>query len=154
MAPIIFLVIIKPMKKISSKKWFLIALGLLLLVYAGWVIEFEMNLGRNQPQGGNSIVIATFNDENERHQRVLSLRQVNGNNYIAANHWPRAWYRQALENPEVEVEMPGADGFAPFVAIPLEGAEEAMLREAYSLSFLVRAQMGFPPRYFLRLDPR
>ena len=135
-------------------KWTLIGLGVLVLAYVGWVVEFEMSLGINQPQGRTSIVIATFSDDNERHERVLSLREVAGNNYVAANHWPRAWYHQALDNPEVEVKMPGEDSFAPFLAIPLEGEEDALLREEYSLNFRSRAQMGFPPRYFLRLDSR
>ncbi len=34
------------------------------------------------------------------------------------------------------------------------GEEDQQLRERYSLNFRSRAQMGFPPRYFLRLDPR
>jgi hypothetical protein len=142
------------MKINKPTKWGLIGLGVLFLVYIAWVVEFEMSLGMNQPQGRTSIVIATFNDNNERHERVLSLREAEGRNYIAANHWPRAWYRQALDNPNVEVKMPGEDDFAPFLAVPLEGVEDALLREEYSLSFRSRAQMGFPLRYFLRLDAR
>ena len=126
-------------------KWSLLSFGVLFLMYVSWVVNFEVNLGRNQPMGGNSIVIATFNDENERHERVLSLREVNGENYVAANHWPRAWYRQALDNPNVEVKMARQEQFFPYTAVPLE---------EYGISFRGRAQMGFPPRYFLRLDPR
>ena len=32
----------------------------------------------NQPQGSTSIVIATFNDDNERHDRVVRLEQIDG----------------------------------------------------------------------------
>ncbi|MBM89576.1 MAG: hypothetical protein CMQ41_14490 [Gammaproteobacteria bacterium] len=135
-------------------KWSLIVFALVFLAYVAWVVEFEYSLGTNQPMGGNSIVIATYNDVNERHERVLSLRKVNGNDYIAANHWPRAWYHQALDNPNVEVKMAGSEEFEAFLAVPLEGEEDALLREEYALSFRSRAQMGFPPRYFLRLDPR
>ncbi|GIS68747.1 MAG: hypothetical protein CM1200mP8_3050 [Chloroflexota bacterium] len=91
-------------------KWSLLSFSVLFLAYVSWVVNFEVNLGRNQPMGGNSIIIATFNDENERHERVLSLREINGENYVAANHWPRAWYRQALDNPNVEVKMPRQEG--------------------------------------------
>ena len=142
------------MKIHKTTKWILAGFGALSLIYIGWVIEFEMSLGMNQPQGRTSIVIATLNENNERHERVLSLREVDGNHYIAANHWPRAWYHQALDNPNVEVKMPGEDVFLPFLAVPLDGAEEALLREEYRLSFRSRAQMGFPPRYFLRLYTR
>ena len=135
-------------------KWSLLSFSALFLVYVSWVVNFEVNLGRNQPMGGNSIVIATFNDENERHERVLSLREINGENYVAANHWPRAWYRQALDNPNIEVKMARQEEFFPYTAVPLEGAEDDLLREEYSISFRGRAQMGIPPRYFLRLDPR
>ena len=141
------------MKNLNLKKAIYLFGGILFLIYVGWVVEFEVNLGRNQPMGGNSIVIATFNNENERHERVLSVREVNGENYIAANHWPRAWYRQAIENPNVEVKMAGEEEFANYTAVPLVGEEDELLRERYSLSFRSRAQMGFPPRYFLRLDP-
>jgi len=141
------------MKLTKPAKWGLIGVGTLFLVYVAWVVEFEVSLGRNQPMGSSSIVIATFSD-NERHERVLSVREVNGNQYVAANHWPRDWYNQALDNPNVEVKMAGANEFAPYHAVPLEGEEDALLREEYSLSFSSRAQMGFPPRYFLRLDPR
>ena len=79
------------MKKHKTTEWILVGFGALSLIYIGWVIEFEMSLGINQPQGRTSIVIATLNEDNERHERVLSLREVDGNHYIAANHWPRAW---------------------------------------------------------------
>jgi hypothetical protein len=93
--------------------------------------------------GGNSIVIATFNDENERHERVLSLREVNGKSYIAANHWPRAWYRQALDNPNIEIKMAGVREFAPYTAVPLEGAEDNLLREEYNISFRAAPKWDF-----------
>ncbi len=135
-------------------KYSLIGLGVLLLAYVGSIVWFEAQLGMNQPQGGTSLVIATFNDDNERHERVLRLEQIGGENYIAANHWPRAWYKQALDNPNVEVKMPGNDSFEPYLAIPLQGSEEERVREIYDFGFEFRFRTGFPPRYFLRLDRR
>jgi hypothetical protein len=135
-------------------KWSLIAVGGLFLVYVASIIWFEAQLGLNQPQGSTSLVIATFSDGNERHERVLRLEQIEGSNYISANHWPRAWYRQALDNPDVEVKMPGGGSFAPYLAVPLEGAEEERVREIYDFGFGFRFRTGFPPRYFIRLDPR
>lgn len=142
------------MKNNRIKKWSLITVGVLFLAYVASIVWFEAQLGINQPQGGTSLVIATFNDDGERHERVLRLEQIDGNNYIAANHWPRAWYNQALDNPEVEVKMPGEDAFEPYLATPLEGAEEESVGEIYSFGFEFRFRTGFPPRYFLRLDPR
>ncbi len=142
------------MKNNKITKWSLITPGVLLLVYVGSIVWFEARLGYRQPQGNTSIVIATFNSDKERHQRVLRLEQIDGNNYIAANHWPRAWYHQALDNPKVEVKMSGEDSFQPYLAIPLQGAEEEHIREVYSFGFNFRFRTGFPPRCFLRLEPR
>ena len=137
-------------KKIT--KWASIGVGVLFLGYVSYVVNFEVNLGINQPMGRTSIIIATFNDDGDRHERVLRLEQVDGNNYIAANHWPRAWYRQALNNPAVEIKMPEQE-FAAYRAVPLEGAELEMIKEAYPIGFSGRFRMGFPPRRFMRLDP-
>lgn len=131
-----------------------IAIGVLFLGYVAYVINFEVQLGINQPQGSTSLVIATLSGDNERHERVLRLEQIDGNNYIAANHWPRSWYSQARDNPNVEVKMPGEDSFEPYLAVPLEGAELDHISEVYSFGFEFRFRTGFPPRYFLRLDPR
>jgi hypothetical protein len=134
-------------------KWSLIAVGVLFLGYVAYVVNFEIQLGVNQPQGSTSLVIATFND-GERHERVLRLEQIDGNNYIAANHWPRSWYSQARDNPNVEVKMPGEESFEPYLAVPLEGSELERISEIYSFDFAFRFRTGFPPRYFLRLEPR
>ena len=134
------------------KKVVMWGVGALLLVYVGSVVWYEARLGYLQPQGSTSLVIATFGDDGARHERVLRLEQIDGNNYIAANHWPRGWYRQALANPEVEVKMPGTDNFAAYVAVPLTGAELERVAEEYSFGFEFRFRTGFPPRRFLRLD--
>jgi len=138
-------------KKIA--KWSGIGLVALILVYVGYVIYFEARLGYLQPRGSTSLVIATF-DNGDRHERVLRLEQIGGNNYIAANHWPRAWYSQALDNPNVEVQLPGEDSFEPYVAVPLDGEELQRISEIYSFGFEFRFRTGFPPRRFLRLDLR
>lgn len=137
--------------KKKTGKWAGIGVSLLLLIYIGQVVLFEVRLGINQPENQSTIVIATFDDDGNRHERVLRLVEIDGSAYVAANHWPRAWYHQALENPDVEVEK--EDSFEPYVAVPLEGEEEEMLREEYAVSFDFRFRTGFPPRYFLRLDP-
>lgn len=134
-------------------KWSVTAVIAIVLIYVGYVAYFEASLAYRQPQGSTSLVIATF-DSGDRHERVLRLEQIDGNSYIAANHWPRAWYRQALGNPAVEVKMPGAEEFGPYTAVPLEGAELERISDIYSFGFNFRFQTGFPPRRFLRLDPR
>lgn len=142
------------MKSKKLGKWSLIAVGGLFLAYVASIVWFEAQLGYNQPQGSTSLVIATFNADDERHERVLRLEQIDGENYIAANHWPRGWFNQAVDNPHVEVKMPGEDEFEPYLAVLLEGAEEERIADIYSFGFEFRFRTGFPPRYFMRLDPR
>lgn len=139
------------MQSKKIQKLVLIAVAILLLVYAAMVAWFEIQLGTRQPQGSSSIVIATFDDDDNRHERVVRLTRIDGENYIAAQHWPRTWYRQALANPAIEVKM--QDSFEPYVAVPLEGAELAKVKEGYTMGFGFRFRTGFPPRRFLRLDP-
>ncbi|MEX0963902.1 MAG: hypothetical protein WDZ52_07685 [Pseudohongiellaceae bacterium] len=135
-------------------KWALIGVGGLFLAYVASIVWFEVQLGINQPQGSTSIVIATFNDDNQRHERVVRLEQIEGQYYVAANHWPRAWFNQAVENPSVEVKMSDADRFEPYTAVLLVGAEHERIGEIYTFGFEFRFRTGFPPRYFLRLEPQ
>ena len=135
------------MRKLT--RWTLIGLCGLLVIYAGYVAYAEARLGYLQPQGGSTIVIATF-DDGERHERVMRLTKIDGENYIAGQHWPRAWYRQALATPEIEVKMDNL--FEPYVAVVPMGAELAMVKENYQMPLGFRFRTGFPPRRFLRLD--
>ena len=41
------------------------------------------------------------------HDRVVSRLESDGRLYVAANHWPRAWYDRALENPDVAITRNG-----------------------------------------------
>ena len=139
-------------KKIT--KWASLGILALLLFYVGSIVWFETRLGMNQPQGSTSLVLATFNSDGERHERVLRLEQIDGKSYISVNHWPRRWYGNALDNPNVEVKMPGEDAFAPYTAVPLEGEELDYVSGIYTFDFNFRFRTGFPPRRFLRLDQR
>ena len=134
-------------------KWSCLGFGGLMLLYVGSVVWFEAQLGINQPQGATSIVIATFNENNQRHERVVRLETIDDKYYVAANHWPRAWYHQALANPQIEVKMPGQDSFVSFEAVNVVGEEDSFVREIYRIGFSFRFRTGFPPRYFLRLEP-
>tara|TARA_B110000014_G_scaffold264414_1_gene265775 strand:- start:11617 stop:12021 length:405 start_codon:yes stop_codon:yes gene_type:complete len=121
----------------------------LALCYIGLVVVFESWLGYSQPTNTNTLVITTL-DNNQSKDRVLSAVNNDGKLYVSANHWPRAWYRQAKSNPNVEVLYKGKKNL--YLAIPVEGKEHAKLikEHAHSLSF--RLLTGFPPRYFLRLE--
>lgn len=139
------------MKNLSLYKWASIVVGVLIIFYIGSVVWFEARLGYNQPQNSSTIVIATFDDDGARNERVVRLTVLDGKYYIAANHWPRAWYRQALDNPQLEVKT--EESFEPYVAVPLQGDELEFVEEGYQVGLEFRFRTGFPPRRFLRLDP-
>ena len=126
--------------------------AILLLVYAGVVAAFESMIGYLQPEAGKSLVITTFDADGAAHNRVVARLETDGQLYVAANHWPRAWYRRALARPEVQVAYDGQKSERR--AVPLAGAEEARVAAANPVGLWFRILTGFPPRHFLRLDPR
>lgn len=132
----------------KALKPFLIA----LIAYAAFVATFESMLGIFQPEPENTLVIRVANDQGEMQDRVVSRLGHDGKLYVAANHWPRAWYNDALERPQVEI-LSGGEA-ATYQAVPVTGAEHETVDEANRLGMGFRFVTGFPPRYFLRLDPR
>lgn len=128
-----------------------IAIGL-VIAYASVVILFESLLGFYQPQSEATLTITTTNNAGEQKDRVLSRIVANERLYVAANHWPRAWYRQTLANPEVIVTLDGERN--TYKAVAVEGNEHDQVDSSSPLPFTFRLLTGFPPRYFIRLDPR
>ena len=123
-----------------------------VLVYLAIVVAFESLIGYFQPAGGTTLVITTFDGDGAPHDRVVSRLESNGKLYVAANHWPRAWYDRALENPEVQVTLDGKKN--DHQAVPVTGTEHDRVGADNSLAVVFRIVTGFPPRYFLRLDSR
>jgi hypothetical protein len=125
---------------------------IVLLVYVGIVVAFESFIGFVQPMSGPTIVITTFDPDGKAHDRVVSRLEWDGKLYVAANHWPRAWYRRALANPVMQVTTDGEK--IDYVVVPVTGAEHESVDSANALPFVFRVLTGFPPRYFVRLDPK
>ena len=126
--------------------------AIVVLVYLGIVVAFESLIGYFQPTPGSTLVITTFDADGTPHDRVVSRLESGGQLYVAANHWPRAWYNRALENPEVHVSLDGQKG--DYRAVPVTGVEHDRVDSENSLGVVFRILTGFPPRYFLRLDSR
>ena len=124
---------------------------ILFVVYAGLVALFETWLGYSQPMGGNTIVITTTDDDGTQKDRVVSLLDNGGTLYIAANHWPRAWYYDVLEHPELTVTR--EEGKQSYRAVEIDGEEFDRVNSAHPLGPMIRVLTGFPPRRLLRLDP-
>ena len=122
------------------------------LVYVGMVVVFESLLGFFQPTNQSTLVITTTDEDGTTNDRVLASLESDGQLYVAANHWPRAWYKQALANPNVEVEIAGELG--AYLAVPITGEEHDRVNNDHSTGLMFHLMTGFPPRYFVRLDSR
>ncbi len=72
--------------------------------------------------------------------------------FVAANHWPRAWYHRVLENPNVRVTREGET--TDFRAVPVSEQERERLLDESGFPKVAYLFTGFAPRQFLRLDPR
>ncbi len=126
--------------------------GIVLLAYVGLVVAFESFIGFFQPKNASTIVITTIGSDGVAQDRVVSPIDDGGHLYVAANHWPRSWYNRALANPDVTVTRDGQT--KPYLAVPVTGAEHDRIAVDHAHSIGFRFLTGFPPRYFLRLDPR
>jgi len=124
----------------------------IVVLYIGIVVLFETMLGRTQPQMAGRTLVITTQEDGKSFDRVVSKIESGGQLYVAANHWPRSWYHRALDNPDVEIDL--GDGKKPYVAIPAsdEEADRVNGENPRGLGFLFVT--GFPPRYFLRLEPK
>lgn len=125
--------------------------AILFFVYVGVVVGFESLIGYFQPKDAGTIVIATHDDSGNTKQRVVSRIESDGKLYVAANHWPRRWYNEVLENPKVDVTLDGTT--LAYVAVPVTGAEFDRVNTEHALPAVVRVLTGFPPRRLVRLDP-
>lgn len=107
-----------------------------------------------QPEdiGAPTIVITTTDADGTSHDRVVSPIDDNGMLFVAANHWPRAWYHRALKNPEVRVTRGGET--RNYRAIPVSAEERERLLHESGFPAFAYLFTGFAPRQFLRLDPR
>lgn len=126
--------------------------AIVALAYVGIVVAFESSLGWLQPRAGSTMVITTFDGNGSALDRVVSRLESDGRLYVASNHWPRSWYRRALQNPAVQITIDGER--RDYQAVPVTGAERDRVEAEHRLGLGLRILTGFPPRYFVRLDPR
>lgn len=135
--------------------WVKVLLGIAIF-YVALVTAFETWLGYSQPRGEQNLVLTMTGDDGEEIKRVLSLFQSEGELYLAANHWPRAWFRQAERNPDVHIEFGGerAADSGNFTVIPIDEADHERVLNDNPIGLFGRFLMGFPPREFMRLEPR
>ena len=125
-----------------------VIIAILLAVYIAIVVTFESLLGYYQPEGQSTLVITTTDDDGNTNDRVLSRLESNGQLYVAANHWPRGWYNQALANPNVQITQDGEKG--TYLPVPVTGQEHERVNSQNNAGLIFRVLTGFPPRPFIR----
>lgn len=136
------------------------ALAIVLGVYVGVVIAAESLVGiaggRHASRGvaadENWVVLTTTDAGGRSLDTVVAGMESGGQLYVAANHWPRAWYNRAVANPDVMVARAGEKTARR--AVQVAGEERDRVARDYRLPWVLRFITGFPPRSFLRLDPR
>lgn len=126
-------------------------IGILFGIWVAIVVIFESLIGFMQPTSSDSVTITTVDADGNSFDRVLSGLDSGGQFYVAVNHWPRAWYRRLLENPEVRITRD--DETRSYLAVRVSGEEAASVEAEYPRGMVVGFLMGFAPRYFIRLDP-
>jgi len=125
-------------------------LSVIALVYVGIVVAFESLLGYFQPADQNTLVITTYDNEGNGKDRVLARLESQGQLYVAANHWPRAWYNKTMAQPMVQIDL--GDGKIDYLAVPVDEVEHNQVDADNALPLAFRILTGFPPRYFYRLE--
>ena len=126
-------------------------LAILALIYVGIVVAFESLLGYFQPADQNTLVITTYDEEGNGKDRVLARLESQGVLYVAANHWPRAWFNQTKDHPRVKIDL--GEGKNDYLAVPVGDVEHDQVDTDNALPLPFRILTGFPPRYFYRLEP-
>ena len=129
-----------------------IIITILVLVYITLVVVFESLLGYYQPESPDTLVITTTDEDGTTNDRVLARLQSNGQLYVAVNHWPRAWYNQTLDNPNVQITYGGEK--KDYLAVTVTDDEHDRVNSENNLGTMFKILTGFPPRYIVRLDPR
>ena len=124
---------------------------ILVVAYIGIIVLFESLIGVFQPASDQTLVIVTTDSSGQAEERVLARLESGGTLYVAANHWPREWYREALANPEVQIIQDGET--QPYTAVPVEAAEHDRINSENDTGVVFKILTGFPPRRFLRLEP-
>ncbi len=131
---------------------FIATLGLGVLAVANAGCMTAVGVFQSENIGGTTIVISTTDAEGNLHERVLSPIDDDGTLFVAANHWPRAWYHRALANPDVSVTRDGET--TKYRAVPVSEQERERLLDESGFPKVAYFFTGFAPRQFLRLDPR
>ncbi len=124
---------------------------IVILCYAGFVVLMEVLIGYIQPEMDGGVTLTTTDAQGKTSVRCLYGAKMEGKLYVSSNHWVRGWYKNALVNSSVLIEMNGVQ--VSHTAAQPDRLELARITDAYKIGFVLRFICGFAPRKFLRLDP-
>jgi hypothetical protein len=134
-------------------------LAIVVSVYVVVVVAFESfvaYMGSKDAEAGvasgGSWMVITTSDGHRSYDTMVAGVEIDGALYVAANHWPRGWYRRAVESGRVEVAQAGERSSRRVERVT--GAERMRVARVCTLPWFVRFLSGYPPRAFLRLTPR
>ena len=120
-------------------------IAIVVIAYASVVILFESLLGYYQPQSDGTLTITT-NSAGSRMTGCCPESSPTSSYTLRPITGPVV---KTPVNPEVTV----TDGETKaYTAVAVAGNEHEQVDQPLPLAF--RALTGFPPRYFVRLDPR
>lgn len=127
-----------------------------LLVVVG-IETFVVYMGKSHAERGVSededwLTLTTQDEAGKAKDSIMGGVRIDNHLYVAANHWPRAWLHRAIARPDVLVTLDGVQ--SEYRVGALEPTERERVAEVYKFPFLFRMLTGFPPRVFLRLDPK
>jgi hypothetical protein len=94
-------------------------------IYVILGLSIDAAIGYFQPQGGNTAVLRTFDDEGQSKDTVLGLLDDDGQLWVESGHWFRGWYYRVLDNPDVEL-IRGED-VSTYRAVPVNTPEAVEL---------------------------
>ena len=109
-------------------------------------------IGYFQPQSGETVVLRTYDDQDQSQDTVL------GQLWVESGHWFRGWYKRVLANPSVELLQ--GDTVTPYTAVPVNTPEAVdlmttLMGKGQGYGYWVgRIMLLFAPIKPVRLDPR
>ena len=74
---------------------------IVIVLYLLQIVLFEILLGFYQPEQVNTMLITSFEESGEAHDRVVARLDREGEIFVAVSHWLLAWVRRLQRNSAI-----------------------------------------------------